>query len=152
MRDDDTPRGLTIDQPYAFLIAAGRKRIENRSWRTHYRGDVYVHAARGPVSVLPSITGDVTVNDRESPLMTRGSVVAVARVVACLPKPPIAGPVHPQWVAAGLAHLWEDRHAHGIWCWVLDNLRPLHTPVPWRGKQGLWRVPPELQRAVEVQW
>jgi hypothetical protein len=38
---------LTIQQPWASLIAMGKKRTEFRSWRTHYRGDLYIHAGKG---------------------------------------------------------------------------------------------------------
>ncbi len=36
---------LTIRQPYAWLIVAGFKPIENRTWSTTYRGPLWIHAA-----------------------------------------------------------------------------------------------------------
>ena len=36
---------ITIKQPWAYLIAAGIKDIENRTWPTKFRGRVLVHAA-----------------------------------------------------------------------------------------------------------
>lgn len=38
-------KALTVRQPYAGLISAGIKDVENRSWRTHYRGRLWIHAA-----------------------------------------------------------------------------------------------------------
>jgi hypothetical protein len=35
---------LTLHQPWASLVAAGVKTIETRSWRTHYRGPLAIHA------------------------------------------------------------------------------------------------------------
>lgn len=35
------PRVLSIQQPWAWAIAAGHKRVENRSWSTRYRGVVF---------------------------------------------------------------------------------------------------------------
>jgi hypothetical protein len=35
---------LTIKQPWASLIAHGIKDIENRSWKTNYRGRILIHA------------------------------------------------------------------------------------------------------------
>lgn len=44
-----TLRTLTLHQPWATLVALGVKTIETRSWRTHYRGPVAIHAgARQP--------------------------------------------------------------------------------------------------------
>lgn len=37
-------KALSIRQPYAFAIAAGYKPIENRDWRTGYRGFFLIHA------------------------------------------------------------------------------------------------------------
>ncbi|ADY51538.1 protein of unknown function DUF437 [Pseudopedobacter saltans DSM 12145] len=35
---------LTIKQPWASLIANGIKDVENRSWKTNYRGEILIHA------------------------------------------------------------------------------------------------------------
>ena len=40
-------KALSIRQPWAWLIVHGRKDIENRSWRTKFRGRFLVHAAQG---------------------------------------------------------------------------------------------------------
>jgi hypothetical protein len=37
---------LTIKNPWAMLIAAGIKDIENRTWRTKFRGRILLHAAK----------------------------------------------------------------------------------------------------------
>ena len=38
-------KGLSIIQPWAAAIAFAGKDIENRSWRTHYRGPLAIHAS-----------------------------------------------------------------------------------------------------------
>lgn len=40
-------RAVTLTQPWAKLVAIGEKPIETRSWRTHYRGPIAIHAAQG---------------------------------------------------------------------------------------------------------
>lgn len=39
-------KALSIRQPWAWLIAAGHKDIENRAWRTEYRGRFLIHAGK----------------------------------------------------------------------------------------------------------
>jgi hypothetical protein len=39
-------KALSIRQPWAWLVASGYKDIENRGWKTGFRGRVYVHAGR----------------------------------------------------------------------------------------------------------
>lgn len=38
-------KAITIKQPYAHLICEGIKDIENRTWKTYYRGRVYIHSS-----------------------------------------------------------------------------------------------------------
>lgn len=39
-------KAITILQPYAWLIVAGVKDVENRTWRTNYRGPLLIHAGK----------------------------------------------------------------------------------------------------------
>jgi hypothetical protein len=42
-------KALTIKQPWAQLIALGLKDVENRTWKTNFRGRIYIHASMKPV-------------------------------------------------------------------------------------------------------
>lgn len=39
---------LSVQQPWAWLLCAGFKDVENRTWRTPYRGALYIHAGKTP--------------------------------------------------------------------------------------------------------
>ena len=39
-------KALSIRQPWAWLIVAGYKDVENRTWATDFRGRIYVHAGQ----------------------------------------------------------------------------------------------------------
>jgi hypothetical protein len=41
-------RVLAVRQPWASLLALGKKPVENRGWSTEYRGDVAIHASKKP--------------------------------------------------------------------------------------------------------
>jgi hypothetical protein len=43
---DDRLFALSIQQPWAGLIACGLKDVENRSWRTNFRGPFLIHAGK----------------------------------------------------------------------------------------------------------
>jgi ASCH domain len=43
MATDEAPV-LTVRQPWAWAIIHGGKDVENRSWRTKYRGPLLIHA------------------------------------------------------------------------------------------------------------
>ena len=36
---------ISIKEPFATLIMNGSKLIETRSWKTNYRGELYIHAS-----------------------------------------------------------------------------------------------------------
>ena len=38
---------ITLKQPWASLIAHGYKKYEFRTWKTNYRGPIYIHAGKG---------------------------------------------------------------------------------------------------------
>jgi hypothetical protein len=40
-------KALSIRQPWAWLITHAEKDIENRRWRTHFRGRFLIHASAG---------------------------------------------------------------------------------------------------------
>lgn len=41
---------LTVKQPWSFLICAGIKPVENRTWKTNYRGRVLIHASGNSIT------------------------------------------------------------------------------------------------------
>lgn len=40
-------KAITIKQPFASLIEAGIKEYEFRTWKTNYRGEIFIHAGMG---------------------------------------------------------------------------------------------------------
>ena len=45
MNRPDLNKAISIKQPWAYLICAGIKDVENRTWATKYRGRVYIHTS-----------------------------------------------------------------------------------------------------------
>ncbi|WP_193211437.1 ASCH domain-containing protein [Luteolibacter marinus] len=93
-------KALSIRQPWAWLIVHGHKDIENRSWRTHFRGPVLIHASKGMTRdeyaighVLAEENG-VTLPPFED--LPRGGIVGQAEITGCVdrsPSPWFFGPV-----------------------------------------------------------
>lgn len=113
---------LAIRQPYAWLVVNGIKDIENRSRRTHYRGQVLIHA---------SLNEDLLFADSLSKLSTRAGVE--------IPEPLKTGGI------VGVAEIVGCERRHGSdwkdpasWGWVLANARPLPFK-PCKGALGFFR-------------
>ena len=46
---------LSIKEPFASLIKSKIKFIETRSWKTNYRGEIYIHASIGSWKIFRGI-------------------------------------------------------------------------------------------------
>lgn len=154
----DTLPALTISQPWAALICLAddhpdAKRVENRSWRTAYRGPLAIHAGKrsrfqAPGSGFKTAACAATWNlelGTRNPL-PQGALVAVADLVGCL----AVDELRRRAARSDDKYAWLAGHKHiaGPVCWVLKNIRVLPEPVPYRGAQKLFRVPRELVAAV----
>ncbi len=111
---------LSIRQPWAWAIVHGLKPVENRSRRTHYRGDFLVHA---PMTFdhkgLAFITGlDIPVPDT----FLLGGIVGQSKIVDCVDAYPGGTP----WFS-------------GPWGWMLKDSKPLPF-FEVKGKLGLWEL------------
>jgi len=121
-----TMRLLTVQQPWADLIADGRKTLELRSWTTKYRGPVLILAAMG-----------VTRHEHSWPVSARRGLV-VAEVVLLDVR------VATQSDEAGACLLPPS----GSFAW---HIRLTRRPpsVRWRGTLGLTRAPDDLLELLE---
>jgi hypothetical protein len=62
---------LSLRQPYAELVVAGRKTIETRTWKTNFRGKFLVHASK----VIDRESSDILNIDCSK--LTRGAVIGL---------------------------------------------------------------------------
>jgi hypothetical protein len=70
-------KALSVQQPWAWAIIHAGKDIENRTWRTHYRGWVVIHASVKPRSERSMPRG---VRKPRPDDLVRGVIVGVARL------------------------------------------------------------------------
>jgi hypothetical protein len=147
-------RALTLWQPWASAVALGAKRLETRSWPTHYRGTIAIHAAavgdRGRREL--GVNNPVWRHLRAMGCSTRfdelpfGAVVAVAEVVDCIP----IGP--PGMDPDRLSDRERDcgDYRAGRWAWALEVITALARPVECAGARGLWIVKDDLAARIRA--
>lgn len=125
---DDKIPVLSICQPWPWMILAGHKRIENRTWPTNYRGPLLIHASKSrkwmhAAAGLRQNGFRLPADDR----LKYGAIVGVVELVDVVEY-------------AGREDLQDDPFASGPLCWVLANARRFRTPFPARGNASLWYV------------
>ena len=121
---------LSIQQPWAWAIVHGFKDIENRTWRTKYRGPLLIHAGKKEdTESVEYVVRMVAAQTNDLPALViqdyirqghRGAVVGHARLSDC--------------VSAHRSEWFE-----GPWGFVLDDAMPLQ-PHPYKGRLGLFDV------------
>lgn len=122
-------KALSLHQPWASLIAAGAKRVETRTWRTHHRGLLAIHAAqrRMDFQAIELLRTLGLSGLCEFPL---GCIVATCRVVDCIPTDDYV-PASEQERACG-------DFRPGRFAWILDDVKAVVPPIACKGSMGLW--------------
>jgi hypothetical protein len=142
-------KALTLTQPWASLVATGAKRLETRSWRTTYTGDLVICAAKGyppdarDLSLLRSFREGLEPQFDPYALPV-GVALCVVRLLACveterLEKLQLVG------VKPAAKELLYGNYEPGRWAWAMDNVRMFLQPIPVRGSLGLWNWPDDLE-------
>ncbi len=117
-------RCISVRQPYAWAICVGAKTVENRVWKTDFRGTIAIHASISPQyvnSLRKSSRSDLISKD----YFSFGAIVGTADVVGVEPY----GPTHE-----------SNPHARGPYCFLFANAKFFKTPIPMKGKLNLFHL------------
>lgn len=134
-------RALTLCQPYAHLIIHGIggdfKRVENRTWPTHYRGWLMIHAGKSR-AWLNRYDGELPTD------MVFGAIIGLAYLEFCMNIERVRS------IPDDAPFAWVKTHEHteGPQCWVFGMRVALDRPLILRGHLGLWTPPPHILRPV----
>jgi hypothetical protein len=139
---------ISLMQPWATLAVYGPKWCENRSWRTPYRGPLYVHASTWDRSFGPRPPQSGPEAWRY-PLPER-AVIGRADLRGCWDMADVEAcrggfKSGDDALNAVLRELSRDPrnffgwdHVCGPVCWLLADRRPLAEPIPMPGNRRLW--------------
>jgi activating signal cointegrator 1 len=124
-------KALSLWQPWASLVADGRKRIETRSWRPpnylvgHW---LAIHATkRGDAAFAEGCGYDIRV-------IPRGAIVACAFLDSWM-----------YFTPQNTEYISDDEKKYGDFTegrfgWKFSEIRKLPEPLAWRGAQGIFEV------------
>jgi hypothetical protein len=128
-------KALSIKQPWLHAILTEGKDIENRIWQTEHRGWIALHASAKPVKDV-KFPGRIKVPDLKT--LDYSAICGVARISEIVTKS---------------RSRWFDRPEDGSdnYGWVLTDVVPLPSPIPWPGALRLWSLPPAVLRKLKQQ-
>jgi hypothetical protein len=131
-------KAITVRQPWAWAIIYGGKNVENRPQPWRYRGPLAIHAGvrismRGQqfAPLKQAWQAWTAEHGRPDPYWPTGAVIGLVAVVDCHEENGCCAP----WGERSVG----DRKTMHL---VLEDPYPLPEPIPMRGGQGLWKLPP----------
>ena len=74
---------LSLTEPYATLIRENKKKIETRSWKTSYRGELYIHASSTHIPKVWKENKELMQLVKENPL-NFGHIICKCNLVDCI--------------------------------------------------------------------
>lgn len=134
-------KALTLTQPWASLVALQAKRIETRSWKTPYRGELVIHAAKGFPGDAKDFSGSAGVRAVTGNLpaaqfpLSRG--LCVVRLIDCISTDDKR--LGEYFTVPN--EVWFGDYSRGRYGWVTEFVRPLEDERIVKGALGLWEWP-----------
>ena len=124
---------LSIQQPFATLIAEGLKEYEFRTWKITYRGDILIHASKSLSGVYKASMKKFDEYALEYP---RGCILAKAKLTDCIKVDDEFREVlrHKNFLV--YSGITEDPEWEG-YALKLEDIEKI-DPISIGGKLGLW--------------
>ena len=125
-------RILTLKEPFATLICNKVKTIETRSWRTNYRGELYIHAGIKKPEYGYKCEEFIKLADKYS--YRPGYVLCKCDLVDCI-----------EMTEVYIEKIKKEDHINyisgeykvGRFAWILDNIEPVDSFFV-KGRLGIW--------------
>jgi len=115
-------KALSVRQPWANKIAAGKKTIETRRWKTNYRGPLLIASSAKP-KIEPA-----------------GYVLAVATLIDCRPM-----------VKSDEQAACCDVYDHA-YAFVLSDIQRLNKPFSISGSLFLWECDKSIADVINIEY
>ena len=127
-------RVLSIQEPYACLIKEKIKYIETRSWKTNYRGELYIHASKKPLTKNQLDDYQEILALLKNTNFDYGCIIAKCQLVdcICMDEPFI------QEVSKNNNQFITGGYPFGRYAWIIEDIEELTTPIPAKGNLGIW--------------
>ena len=119
---------ISIRQPWALLVCAGIKTIENRTWQTPFRGTVAIHTGAFSKAV------DTLVSPSLRSLFSFGSIIGSVDLANVVPR----------------SEVDDNPWSEGPYCFKLENPKLFVQPIAHKGRVGISTLDQDVADLVTV--
>jgi len=133
---------LSLLQPWASLVKEKVKHIETRSWKTKYRGELYIHASMRKVTKKDARVNSLVdlLQDKE---FTYGHIIAKCNLVDCI----YMDDEYVENISEDKIESICGRYSLGRYAWILEDIVILEIPIQAKGKLSIWNYIPSIHNS-----
>lgn len=131
---------LTFQEPYATFIMKGFKRIETRSFKTNYRGEIYIHAGLSN-NFLNKISNDYILSLFDKSMLNYGKIICKARLTDCIY---MTKEYIEDLKSKNNREFMLGDYKVGRYAWILEDVEELEEKIPAKGRLGIWNMEDKL--------
>ena len=125
---------LSLTERYATLIKENKKKVETRSWKTSYRGELYIHASNTniPKSWKENKEFMELVNNSQ---LNFGYIICKCNLVDCIY-------MTKEYVEDMKNNNYQEyicgEYKEGRYAWILENIETIKNPIRAKGHLSVW--------------
>ena len=129
---------LSLTEPFATLIKENKKCIETRSWKTSYRGELFIHAS----STKPNYESKPNDFKKlfENYDLNFGNIICKCQLVDCIY-------MTKEYVENMKKNNYQEylcgEYKVGRYAWILEDIQPLDNPIKAKGHLSIWNYDEE---------
>lgn len=122
---------LSLIEPYATLIM---KKVETRSWKTNYRGILYIHASLTKMAKKDKENKTLMTLVENEPL-NYGMIICKCTLKDCVY---MTNEYVLQIKKENPQEYLCGDYKEGRYAWILEDIDPLKLPIKAKGHLGIW--------------
>lgn len=134
-------KAISLIEPYATLIKNNQKKIETRSWKTTYCGELLIHASKTKTPKEWQNNKEL-MNLLDAPISSYGQIICKCKLVDCIKmtkeyidKIKVEKPIE------YLCGIYKE----GRYAWVLEDIKPITPSLYAKGNLNIWEWSKEKQ-------
>lgn len=123
---------ISIKEPFATLIMNKMKLIETRSWKTNYRGELYIHAS-GKSLAKEYLNNQYVFELIKDLDMNYGNIICKVNLVNCI----YMDEKFLKKIKKNKQEYNLGKYELGRYAWVFEDIVPIN-PIEAKGKLNIW--------------
>ena len=131
-RGDAVVKVISIKEPFATLISKGIKKIETRSWRTNYRGELFIHASGKSID-KKYLTNDFLLDLIKNIDMNYGNIICRCNLIDCI----YMDEKFLEYIQQHPTEYSIGKYELGRYAWIINDVELIY-PIPAKGRLNIW--------------